>query len=94
MVMIKSFRSKALRTFAERGDASKLSVKNAERVARILSILDAATAPEQVNIPGFKFHALKGKDKGRYSVWVSGNYRVTFGWSGEDAIDIDLEDYH
>ena len=92
--MIRSFRSKALRAFAERGDASKLSVRNSERVGRILSILDAATSPEHANIPGFKFHALKGKDKGRYSVWVTGNYRVTFGWSGEDAIDIDLEDYH
>jgi proteic killer suppression protein len=47
-----------------------------------------------MNIPGFRFHALKGKDKGRFSVWVSGNYRFTFAWSGEDAIDLDLEDHH
>lgn len=92
--MIKSFRSKALRNFAAKGDASKLPVQNSDRVARILVLLDAATAPEQLNIPGFKFHALKGKDKGRFSVWVTGNYRVTFGWSGEDATDLDLEDYH
>jgi proteic killer suppression protein len=92
--MIKSFRSKALRNFAAKGDASKLSVPNSDRVARILSLLDAATAPDQMNIPGFRFHALKGKDKGRFSVWVSGNYRFTFAWSGEDAIDLDLEDHH
>jgi proteic killer suppression protein len=92
--MIKSFRSKALRNFAAKGDASKLPVQNSDRAARILSLLDAATAPEQLNIPGFKFHSLKGKDKGQFSVWVTGNYRVTFRWSGEDATDLDLEDYH
>ena len=92
--MIKSFRSKALRNFAAKGDASKLSVQNSDRVARILSLLDAATAPDQLNIPGLKFHMLKGKDKGRYSVWATGNYRVTFAWEGEDAVDVDLEDYH
>ncbi len=92
--MIKSFRSKALRQFADKGDASKLPVQNSERVRRILRALDAATAAEQMNVPGLKFHLLKGADKGRFSVWVSGNYRVTFGWSGEDAVDVDLEDYH
>ena len=92
--MIKSFRSKALRTFAAKGDASKLPVQNSDRVARVLSLVDAATVPEQLNIPGFKFHSLRGKDKGRFSVWVTGNYRITFGWSGEDATDLDLEDYH
>ena len=92
--MIKSFRSKTLRNFAAKGDASKLSVQNSDRVARILSLLDAATAPEQMNIPGLKFHALKGASRGRFSAWVTGNYRITFAWSGEDATDLDLEDYH
>jgi toxin HigB-1 len=49
---------------------------------------------EQMNIPGLRFHLLRGRDKGRYSVWASGNWRITFGWSGEDAVDADLEDYH
>jgi len=40
------------------------------------------------------FHALKGQEKGRFSVRVTGNFRMTFGWDGEDAIDLDLEDYH
>jgi proteic killer suppression protein len=47
-----------------------------------------------MDIRGLKFHGLKGADKGRYSVRASGNYRITFGWDGEDAIDVDLEDYH
>lgn len=92
--MIKTFRSKALRSFAEKGDASKLSVQNADRVRRILIALDAAAKPEQMDIPGLRFHSLKGRDKGRFSVWASGNYRVTFAFDGEDAIDVDLEDYH
>ena len=45
-------------------------------------------------LPGMRFHALKGKDKGRYAVDASGNYRITFAFDGEDAIDVDLEDYH
>lgn len=94
MCMIKSFRSKALRQFAEQGDTSKLSVQNPARIRRILLALDATTTPDHMNLPGFKFHSLKGSDKGRYPVWASGNYRITFAWNGEDAIDVDLEDYH
>lgn len=92
--MIKTFRSKALRRFAESGDASKLSVANRNRVEIILRALDAASRPEDMNVPGLFFHSLKGKDKGRYSVRASGNWRVTFGWDGTDAVDVDLEDYH
>lgn len=91
--MIKSFRSKALKLFAEKGDASKLPVQNAGRVRRILAALNAATLPEDMNLPGNRFHGLQGKPK-RYAVDASGNYRVTWGWEGKDAIDVDLEDYH
>ncbi len=92
--MIRSFKSKGLRLFAQTSDTSKLNVQNPDRIRRILLALDAAKAPAQMNLPGLRFHALKGSDKGRFSVWASGNWRVTFGWSGEDAIDVDLEDYH
>lgn len=92
--MIRSFRSKALRRFIEDDDVSKLPVKNVDRVRRILLLLDEAVSPMQMNISGYKFHPLKGRDKGRYSVWVTGNYRITFGWDGNDAVEVDLEDYH
>jgi toxin HigB-1 len=92
--MIRSFRSKALRRFAETGDGSKLSVQNPVRLRLILDNLDRATRPEQMNMPGLRFHPLKGRDKRRYAVWASGNFRITFGWTGEDATDVDLEDYH
>ena len=91
--MIRSFRSKALRKFYETGDGSKLPVPNKARVGRQLSALDVATAPEQMAIPGWRFHPLKGKPK-RHAVDASGNYRMTFGFKGEDATDVDLEDYH
>jgi proteic killer suppression protein len=92
--MIRSFRSKALKRFAATGDGSKLSVQKPDRVRRILLLLDAAVAPAQMDIAGFRFHSLKGKDRGRHAVWASENYRITFGWAGEDAIEVDLEDYH
>lgn len=91
--MIRSIRSKALRKFAEEADASKLPVRNADRIRRLLVLLDAVATPEGMNLPGFRFHGLQGKPK-RYAVDAIGNYRLTFGWDGQDAIDVDLEDYH
>lgn len=91
--MIRSFRSKALRLFAEKGDGSKLPVSNHAKVARVLAVLNAASKPDDLNLPGFRFHGLQGKPK-RYAVDASGNYRVTYGWEEPDAIDVDLEDYH
>jgi proteic killer suppression protein len=92
--MLRSFRSTGLRRFAEKSDASKLSVQNPDRIRRILRALNEATRPEQMNIPGFRFHPFRGRDRGRYAVDASGNWRVTFGWSGEDAVEVDPEDYH
>lgn len=92
--MIRSFRSKALRRFAEQGDASKLSVPNVRRVGRILERLEGAIAPDDMSLPGYRFHGLKGRDRGRYAVDASGNWRITFGWDGRNAVDVDLEDYH
>lgn len=92
--MIRSFRSKALKRFVEKGDASRLSVQNPDRVRRILARLDASVQPSDMNLPGWRFHALRGELAGRYAVDASGNWRVTFGWQDGDAIDVDLEDYH
>ena len=92
--MIRSFRSKSLRRFAERGDVAKLSVSNLRRVEAIVARLESALLPEDMNLPGFRFHGLKGQSKGRFAVDASGNWRITFGWDGNDAVDVDLEDYH
>lgn len=92
--MIRSFRSKPLRRLFENSDPSKLSVPNVARLERILERLAAATEPSDMDWPGYRFHPLKGSSKGRYAIDASGNWRITFGWRGEDAIDVDLEDYH
>ena len=92
--MIRSFRSKALAKYAATGNPKGLSVQKPDRIARLLKTLHAATRPEGMNTPGLRFHALKGKDKGRYAIWASENWRITFGWSGIDAVEVDLEDYH
>jgi len=91
--MIRSFRSKGLRLFAEQGDASKLPVQNHDRVRRLLAQLDAATKPDDLNLPGNRFHALQGRPR-RYAVDASGNYRLTWAWEDPDAIAVDLENYH
>lgn len=91
--MISSFRSKTMKRFAATGNPKGLSVQKPERVAMILKALDAAIRPEALDLPGLRFHRLKGRPI-RYSVWVSENWRITFGWNENDAIDVDLEDYH
>ncbi len=58
----------------------------------MLRALDAATRPEQLNLPGYPFHALRGVR--RWSLRVTENWRITFGWDGTNAIDVDLRDYH
>jgi toxin HigB-1 len=94
--VIASFRSKALQRFWWNGNARGLPAAQIDRLTILLSALDAATLPTDMNVPGFRFHKLTGDQKGRYSVRVTGNWRVTFGWSsdGPDAVAVDHEDYH
>jgi proteic killer suppression protein len=73
--VIRSFRDKALERFFATGDGRRLSVQNTRRIANILRALDDASRPEDMNLPGFRFHALVGRDKGRYAVNASGNWR-------------------
>lgn len=88
-----SFRAKALERFFATGDGHRLSAQN-RRIANILRALDDASRPEDMNLPGFRFHALAGRDRGRYAVNASGNWRITFGWLEGDAVVVDLEDHH
>lgn len=91
--VIQSFRSKALKLFWMKGDESKLPQNTSDRIRRQLTALDAAAAPEQMDFPGWFFHGLNGKPK-RWSVRVTANWRLTFGFEGQDAVAVDLEDYH
>jgi proteic killer suppression protein len=92
--IIKSIRHKALGNYWTKGQKKGLNANWVPRISRIPRALDVATEAEEMNFPGYYFHRLSGKDADRYSVRVIGNYRITFGWADNDAIDIDLEDYH
>jgi proteic killer suppression protein len=60
----------------------------------ILDRLDASVRPTDMNLPGLDFHSLSGDNKGRYAAKVSANWRITFGWEKEDAVQVDFGDYH
>jgi proteic killer suppression protein len=92
--MIRSFRHKGLQRYWIRSDASGLRPDWVSKTARLLDALDSARSPQDMAMIGAGFHALRGALKGRYAMTVSRNWRLTFGWDGEDAIEVDLEDYH
>ena len=92
--MIKSFRSKPLVDLFSTGKSSKVQPKHLKRLKVILSMLNAATHAGQMSAPGLRFHPLEPKKAGRYAVWVDENYRVTFKFEGQDATEVDYEDYH
>ncbi|MGH8603384.1 MAG: type II toxin-antitoxin system RelE/ParE family toxin [Gammaproteobacteria bacterium] len=80
--------------FFKAGDHRGIPTQHAARIERILDRLESALRPADINLPGYGFHRLKGKRKGAYAVSVSGNWRITFRFEGEHAVDVDLEDYH
>ena len=94
MCMIRSFRHKGLEKFFLKGTKSGIQAKHAPRLRLILGRLNAATDPKDMDLPGLKLHELRGRKKGIWSVWVSGNWRITFRFNGKDAELVDYEDYH
>jgi len=92
--VIKSIRHKALRHYWTRGDQRGLNPNWLTKIRRVLCVLDAASSAEDLDLPGYYFHRLSGKWANRFSVRVSRNYRLTFGWEKDGPIDLDLEDYH
>jgi proteic killer suppression protein len=91
--VIKSFRHSGLKKMFE-GNASRVAADLRLRVALALSALDAAESPLELNVPGYRLHQLKGRQKGIWSITVSGNWRITFRFEEGDARDVDLIDYH
>ena len=92
--MIINYRHKGLELYATKGDRSKLLAAHIPKIRLILTRLDAASSPEQMNQVGYGFHALKGDLKGFYAVKVSGHWRIIFRFEGENAVDVDYLDYH
>ena len=92
--MIQSFRHRGLQRLYERGDASRLHQAHVPRLRLLLTLLDAATKPSDMNFPGSDFHALRGDLQGFYAVRVSSNWRMIFRFDSGDAFDVDYLDYH
>jgi proteic killer suppression protein len=92
--MIQSFRHKGLRKFFESGSAAGIQPHHAKRLRMLLVALDTAQSVEDMNVPGFRLHPLKRSERGRWSVWVNGNWRLTFEFKDGHAYVLDYEDYH
>jgi proteic killer suppression protein len=92
--VIKSFKSKALADLWEKGRTAKIDAKMHERILRRLDRLNVAAKPEEMNIPGFDFHPLRGFKPPRYSTHVNGPWCVTFEFEDGDAYRVDFEQYH
>jgi len=94
LAVIKSFRHKGLQRFFERGIKSGIQSKHAQRLRLQLAALDTALTIEDMDIPGYRLHKLKGKAKNRWSIWVNGNWRLTFEFRDGDVHILNYEDYH
>jgi len=94
VTMIKTFRHKGIQKFFETGSKAGIQSDDAQRLGRQLAALNTASAPEELDIPGWRLHPLKDDQAGQWSIRVSGNWRLTFKFEGEDAILVDYQDYH
>lgn len=94
MAMIKNFIHKGLHKFYETGKTSGIQKKHEKRLRLILTNLDQATMPADMDLPGLFMHKLKGERKDIWSVRVSGNWRVTYRFTGHDVEIVNYEDYH
>ena len=92
--MLRSFKSKGLAELWEKGRTKKIDAKMYARILRRLDRLESAARPDEMNIPGFDFHPLRGLKVTRYSVHVSGPWCITFEFEDGDASRIDFEQYH
>jgi len=92
--MISSFTHKGLERFYKTGKSSGIQAKHAKRLRLILTNLDQAECPKDMDLPGLRLHELKGSRKNIWAVSVSGNWRVTFRFIGRDADLVNYEDYH
>ena len=92
--MITRFNHKGLEALFLRGSAKGLDAQLAKKLQRMLARLNDGPLPEAMSLPGYRLHTLRGDREGTWSVWVSGNYRLTFQIEDGDATKVDFEDYH
>jgi proteic killer suppression protein len=92
--MIRTWRHKGVQAFFLKGSKAGIQAAHADRLGRQLARLNVAHRPEDMNLPGWKLHPLKGELKDHWAVWVSGNWRLTFMFEAGDAVLVDYQDYH
>lgn len=92
--MIRSFKHKGLATFFKSGSTAGIQAAHANKLRLILGRLNVSIAPKDMDLPGLRLHELSGNRSGTWSVTVSGNWRVTFRFEGEDVEVVNYEDYH
>jgi toxin HigB-1 len=92
--MIKSFRHKGLQLFFETGKKTGIQPHHAAKLGRQLFALSQASSAGEMDVPGWRLHPLTGELAGHWSVWVNGNWRMTFTFEDSDAVLVDYQDYH
>lgn len=92
--VIRTFKNKALKELFETGRSSKVQPTLHKRIFVRLDRLDQAESVEEMNLPGFNFHVLRGFDPARYTIHINGPWCITFEFSAGDAWNVDLEQYH
>ena|SRR5579872_1232764 len=93
-LLIRTFRHRGLKRLYLKGDASKVRADQVARISDVLAQLDVAVRPSDLDLPGYRLHALKGGRKGLWSVTISGNWRIVFRIEDGNAFEVDLMDYH
>lgn len=92
--MIKTFKHKGLKKFFETGSKAGIQAKHERRLRMQLAAIDTASIIEDIDLPGFKLHPLKGNRDGVWSITVNGYWRVTFEFKDGNAYILNYEDYH
>lgn len=92
--MIKSFKHKGLQLYFEQGSSAGINAAHKSKLKMRLVALDTATSLEDMNLPGFRLHSLKGNKEGIWAIDVNKNWRITFEFRDSDAYIVDYEDYH
>lgn len=92
--MIRNFRHKGVEAFFREGKTQGIQAKHAGKLRLQLARLHTASEPNDMAVPSWKLHPLKGKLAGHWAIWVNGNWRLTFTFTDGDAELVDYQDYH
>ncbi len=92
--MIKSFRHKGMEEFYETGSKAGIQAKQVPKPKRIFGLLDVAIKADDDNFPEYRLHPLTGKQRGFFSLWINGNWRIIFRFVGDDVELVNYLDYH